>query len=355
MAIRVGWSVRERGGRLGTPAALTLAFVLGLLAGGGVLHRAVAGPPAALPKDLPAAPASDKDRWVAVIYGTEPITREEFADYLIARHADKLELLVNKRIIEHACHERGIEVTPSEIEAALGEDLRDLKVNLETFESKVLKQYRKSLLEWKEDVIRPRLAMTKLCRDRVQATDKDFHDAFEAYFGEKVVCRLILWPKGEEKIAMNAYAELRKSDADFDRLAKQQASPTLAATGGQIEPFGHHTTGNEELEKEAFSLQPGEISRIIGTPQGSAVLKCVRHIPPDTSKKLETERARLEKEIIDRQIKAEMPRVFKELQDKAQAKLFLKHTTTQEELERAVKHELQAEPAQPGRKPPPGH
>lgn len=354
MATQVGGFLRGRVGRLGTPAAVALAFAVGFSAGGGLLQHAVAGPPAALPKDLPATPASENDRWVAVIYGTEPVTREEFAEYLIARHSDQLELFVNKRIIDHACKEKGVEVTAGEVEAALSEDLRDLKVDLKTFETKVLKQYHKSLYEWKEDVIRPRLAMNKLCRDRIQVTDQDFHDAFEAYFGEKVSCRLILWPKGEEKVAMNAYADLRKSDADFDRIAKQQASPTLAATGGQIEPFGHHTTGNPELEKEAFSLQPGDISRIIGTPQGSAVLKCVRRIPPDTSKKPETEKPRLEKEIFERKLRAELPRLFKELQDKAQAKVFLKHTTTQEELERAVKHELQQEPAQAGPRPPQG-
>jgi hypothetical protein len=306
---------------------------------------------------VPAEPSADSGRrWVAVIHGNVPITREEFGEYLIARHSEKLELLVNKCIIEHACKTKGIEVTQAEVEAALAEDLKGLKVSLKDFVDKVLKRYNKSLYEWKEDVIRPKLAMTKLCRGRIQVSDQDFQDAFQAYYGEKVDCRLILFPTGQEKQAMMMYGDLRKSDADFDRIARQQSSPTLAATGGQIQPIGHHTTGNDELEKEAFALHPGEISRLLGTPEGTVVLKCVKRIPPDATKVLEKEKPNLEKEIVDKKIQMEIPKLFKELQDQAQPKLFIKKYTTQEELERDIRKDLQGPvipagaPAQPPKK-----
>ena len=326
------------GGLLGLAA---LAVGWGRL---GPAPQAAAAPPKAEapPKAGADAPGDYGQRWVAVINGNIPITREEFAEYLIARHIDKLELLVNKRIIESACKERGVEVTDNEVEAALAEDLKGMNVSVKEFVDKVLKRYNKSLYEWKEDVVRPRLAMTKLCRGRVQATDKDFEDAFQAYYGEKVDCQLILFPTGQEKQAMMAYGDLRKSDSDFERLAKQQASPTLASTAGHIQPIGHHTTGNDDLEKEAFSLQPGEVSRLIGTPEGTVVLKCVKRVPADTSKALEKEKPNLEKEIIEKKVQLEMPKLFKELQEKAQPKLFLKKYQTLEELERDVKRDLQS-------------
>ncbi len=316
----------------------------GFLAPGGLPRAAAQSKAKEAPPPSPVAADSASDysrRWVAVIFGNIPITREELGEYLIARNADKLELLVNKRIIEHACKEKGIEVTAAEVEAALAEDLKGMAVTLDVFETKILRQYHKSLYEWKEDVIRPKLLMTKLCRDRVQITEQDFHDAFEAYYGEKVDCRLIMWPKGEEKAAMRAYGDIRKSDEEFEKAARQQASPSLAATGGQVRPIAHHTTGNDELEREAFRLQPGEISRLIGTPEGTVVLKCVRRLPPDAGKNLESERARLRKEIFEKKLQSEMPKVFRELRDQAQVKLFLKRYTTEEELERDVKRELQ--------------
>jgi hypothetical protein len=148
---------------------------------------------------------------------------------------------------------------------------------------------------------------------------------------------------------MTLYADMRKSDEEFDRLARQQASPTLAASGGRIRPISRHSTGNDELEKEAFSLQQGELSRLIGTPEGTVVLKCVRRIPPDATKKLETERANLQKEIMDKKVQQEIPKIFTELREQAKAKLFLKKSTSQDQLEREVTQELQQpDPAKKG-------
>jgi parvulin-like peptidyl-prolyl isomerase len=179
-----------------------------------------------------------------------------------------------------------------------------------------------------------------LCRDRVHVTDEDLKAAFDAYYGEKIDCRLVLFTT--EKEALTQYADLRKGEESFNRVARTQANPTLAATGGQIGPIGHHTTGNDDLEKEAFSLHPGDVSRVIGTPDGFAVLWCNKRIPPDTSKKLEEVRPTLEKEIIEKKTHLEVTKVFQELKDQAQPKLFIKKYTTQEELEHDVKQELKS-------------
>jgi hypothetical protein len=306
------------------------------------LTEVTAAPQGAKPAAAPAPASSDYDRrWVAVMYGNVPITREEFGEYLIARHSDQLELFVNRRIIEYACKQRGIEISPAEVEAAFAKDLKVMNVSPKDFEEKILqKHYHKSLLEWKEDVIRPKLSLSKMCRDRVHVSDQDLKDAFDAYYGEKVDCRLVLFPT--EREAMTQYADLRKSDADFDRIATHQANGQLAAVGGRIRQIAHHTTGNDELEKEAFRLQPGEVSRVIGTPDGFAVLKCNKRIPPETNKKLADVRATLEQEIMEKKTHLEVAKVFQELKDQAQPKLFIKKHTTEDELIRDVKQELQS-------------
>src|SRR5437899_2036092 len=208
----------------------------------GSLSEAMANPPGPgqaapqpNPRNPPAAAANSSDyshRVVAYIYDTMPITREELGEYLIARMGkERLGHLVNKRIIEHACQQKGIEVTSAEVEADLAETLKGLAVNGQAvtrndFVSKVLKPYNKTLYEWKEDVIKPRLLLTKLCRDRVQATEEDLRLAYEAYYGEHVECRLIMWPVKEESHVLNTvYAKIRDSEEEFERGAKQQPSP----------------------------------------------------------------------------------------------------------------------------------
>src|SRR5262249_21992247 len=153
--------------------------------------------------------------------------------------------------------------TAAEIEAGLQQDLREQKMDLKDFEIRVRKENRMSLYEWKEDVIRARLLAAKLCRDRVKAEEDEIRKAYEAHYGEKVECRIIIWPKDEEKRVMMLYPKIRDSEAEFDRAAHAQASPTLAQSGGKITPIGRYSTGNEEMEKVAFSLKPGEISHVM--------------------------------------------------------------------------------------------
>jgi hypothetical protein len=281
---------------------------------------------------------------VAYIYGSVPITREDLGEYLIARvGTERLDLLVNKRIIEHECQEKHIEVTEDEIQGAIADDLTRMNVSMKDFVEKVLKHYNKSLYEWREDVIRPRLAMTKLCGQRIHVTAEDLQAAFDAHFGEKVECLLIMWPHGEEKNVMNnLYVKIRDDEKEFERVATSQASPNLAATGGKIPPIGHHTTGDDDLEKAAFKLEPGQLSPVLATHEGIVVLKCVKRIPPDQTKKLDTERAALEKEVFERKLQHEMPVLFEEMRKNAQPMLFLRKNTTEADLKREVQQEVQS-------------
>src|SRR5262249_36920971 len=64
---------------------------------------------------------------VAYIYGNVPITRQDLGEYLIAREGtSKLDLLINRRIVETACRQAGIDVTADEIKAAIEQDLKGL-------------------------------------------------------------------------------------------------------------------------------------------------------------------------------------------------------------------------------------
>jgi hypothetical protein len=335
----------------------------------GSLPRATANPPGAgqnSPQSNPpssastAATTSDySHRVVAYIYGTIPITREELGEYLIARMGkERIGNLVNKRIIERACQLKGVDVTSAEVEADLADTLKGLVVNRNDFVTKVLKPYNKTLYEWKEDVIKPRLMLTKLCRDRVQVTEEDLQKAFKAYHGEKAECRIILWPPSEKGHVFKDYPKIRDSEEEFDRVSKQQADPKLAASAGKIEPFGRYTTGNEEMEIAIFGikpdeikpgegpqkpregLKPGEISHVIETPQGLVVIKCLKHLAPDETK-LEEVRDKLTKDIINRKInQQEIPKLFGELRAEARPVLFLKEGETEEELLREAQREL---------------
>jgi PPIC-type PPIASE domain len=305
-----------------------------------------AGPPAPPPPaQAPAAPApSDySQRVVAYIYGSVPVTREDLGEYLIARQGvEKVELLVNKKIIEHACEKAGVVVTEAEVEVALEEDLKGINVNRKQFVETVLKQYGKTLYEWKEDTIRPKLMMNKLCKERVEKsiTDEDLKKAFDANYGEKVECRIIIWPKGEERIAMQEYDAVRKSEEGFDRKARAQAISSLAMSGGKIKPIAHSCGVHPEVEQQAYALQPGEVSRLIVTPEGTVVLKVDKKLPPDAKVKMDEVKDALRREVYEKKLAQEIPTMFKAMREEAKPVFILKRSTTAEDLERDVRQEL---------------
>src|SRR5262249_4005677 len=152
---------------------------------------------------------------------------------------------------------------------------------------------------WKEDVIRPKLALTQFCRDRVKVTEDDLQKAFDNRFGPKVQCRMILLPKEEgSRQHLEVWTKVSKDEKALDEKARTQAIPPQAARNGEVPPVCMHC-GDDRIEKAAFSLKPGDVGPLIDTPDGAIILKCVRHIPRDETKKLVTERPALEKEILD--------------------------------------------------------
>jgi hypothetical protein len=303
-------------------------------------------PPAAVPQPPPPGTSDYATQPVAYIYGSIPITRADLGEYLISRYgADRLELVINHRIIEHACQEKGIQVTAAEVDAALADDLKGLNVNKLDFVRKVLKKYNKTLYEWKEDVIRPRLLLNKLCRERIAVTDEELRQCFEAHYGEKVRCRIIMWPKEEKNHVMQQYAKLRDDPAEFDRAATYQASPSLASANGNLkEPIGRRTLGDTEqsleVEKAVFALRPGEITPLLDTPEGLVIFKCVARIPPEKDVTLEKEQPKLEQEILEKKTQLAIGRIFNELRKEADPHRLLSGYQTQAEVEREVEKEL---------------
>ena len=298
--------------------------------------------PASLPKSLQTSniPSTNSDyssRVVAYVYDNMPVTREELGEYLIARYGtERLDLLCNKKIIDNECRKAGIEVTAAEVENSLSEDLKGLNVDRKTFVDKVLKNYRKNLYEWKEDVIRPKLMLSKLVRSRVKVTDEDIKKAFEAYYGEKVECRIVMYEKGFERAVLSDYPRLRDSEEEFHKAAKNQKSSSLAATAGKIRPIARNTTGNDELEKAAFALQPNEVSPVIGTPEGLIIVKCDKRIPADTTVNLESVREKITAEIIEKKIAAEIPVAFAEMRKRANPKLILQGVNQTDDLTKTI-------------------
>ena len=309
--------VRKLTRRLATAAAL-----LGTVGGAVGVTAALAQPPAAQPP-TPTAAAEDYNRPVAYVNGNVPVTRRDLGEFLMARGgADKIDLLINKIIIENEAKRLNITVTETEMEAAFLTDLEGLSdggIKKADFVSVVLPKYNKTLYEWMEDVIRPRLLLTKMITGKILVSEEDLTVQYEREYGEKREVQIIMWPKGDDPKTLTAvWEKIRHDQKEFDSVARQMANPSLAASAGRIKPICKHTYAEDNvIEKTAFDLKVGEVSHILQTKQGHVVMKLLGVIPPVEKIDRAAVRPRHVKQAYDEKVSAAIPAQFKLLHDAA--------------------------------------
>jgi hypothetical protein len=266
---------------------------------------------------------------VVAYVNNQPVSREELGEYLIARFGvERLEFMVNRKIVETECRKHNISVTDDEVNAHHRSELNTLggavPLTEEDFVKNILKRFGKTLYEWKEDVIRPKIMMEKLVQNSVKITDKDVREGFEARYGPKVECRMIVLEKGD-RFRHEVWNEVRQSREAFIAKAQKQFIPTLASAEGRVPPIHKHF-GDKGLEDAAFRLMIGEVSSPIEMKDGSwVILLCESHLPENKTVRFEDEYQKMSREMTELRVKQRIPEVFAELRKAANPQLLLKN------------------------------
>ncbi len=183
--------------------------------------------------------------------------------------------------------------------------------------------------------------LEKLTRPQVKIEEDEVRKAFDAMYGEKVQCRMIIWPKGQERIATQVYDKIRSSEAEFASAARQQATSLLAQSGGRFDPIGHGGGDDPLIEKIAFGLKKDELSELFEIPNvGVAVMKRDNTLPPDTTKSFEQEKDFIHRRVFSKKVEWMIPQVMKKLQDEAKPLILLKYGTSDRDVIKAAEEEL---------------
>ncbi len=264
---------------------------------------------------------------MAYIYDNIPITREELGEYLIARFgAERIEFVVNRKLVEIACKSKGIEITEADIDYQLAEDIRSFGAHMtkELFVNQVLGRFKKTLYEWREDVIRPKLALTKLVKPLCKATPQDVQNEFEARYGPRVECQMIVLKKDEPKdVCLKKWERAQQGEAGFKEEAHQQFVRELAANYGKIPPIHRHYP-DAKIEKAAFEMKDGEVSGLIETGDGTWVILRRDHaVPPDQTARLDQVAMQLAREVEERQLAEKIPQFFQRMRDDAHPRILI--------------------------------
>jgi hypothetical protein len=270
-------------------------------------------------------------RVVGYLFDNQPIYRAELGEYLIQRFgADRLDYMVNRRIVEMECQKYSISVSDGEVEARFQQDLQSFGTHIteKEFVNSILRRFNKTLYEWKEDVIRPKIMMEKLVHATVQIKDADLREGFDARYGPKVECRMIVIEKGNLPVAQKVWDSARKGRESFMEEARKQFIPNLAMEMGKVPPIHKHF-GDKLLEESAFRLKEGEVSGLLKMEDGTyVILFCEKHLPANISFRFEDQVAKLHKEMHELRVAQKIPDAFAEMRKRANPRLLLSNIGT---------------------------
>jgi len=285
---------------------------------------------------------------VAAILNGQPISIRELAEICIQKHGENvLSDMIHRLIIEQAARREGIIISEQDID----NEIRELaykhlplqmngEPNVELWLRRATEGTGLSLPMYRKNVIVPLVSLKRLTHPLVQVTEEDIQRSFEANFGKRVRCLAIFFRAHDTRRAQEVWqmANRHRTEENFGDLAERWSfDPDSRMGRGVIPPIARHT-GQPILEREAFSLQPGELSQIIQVDDHLVILFCVGFVDP-VPVRIEDVREYLVADIFEKKQQVIINRLFERLYEQA---VLTNHLTGEWQnplLERAVREE----------------
>jgi parvulin-like peptidyl-prolyl isomerase len=287
-------------------AAVIVAVGIGWRLLTGSLEADATPPPQATP------PAAAGAKPVAVVNGVE-IAADELAAECLGRYGSGiLETLVNRRIIEQACRQQGITVTPQDASVEIDAMARRFSVPRDKWLEMIQQERGISPKQYADDIVWPMLALRALARSTVEPTADEIRQAFENRFGPAVKARIVACRTRSEADAVRKQA--LAAPEEFGSLARQHSADVgSASANGWVEPIRMHS-GDPAFDRAAFALPEGGISDVVQVGDQFIVIKCEGRLPP-AGAKLEEVQPQLAEELRERKSRQASSAVFKRLQE----------------------------------------
>ncbi len=265
----------------------------------------------------PVATANGPQQVMAVVNG-QAITRQELGQETVRRYGKEvLEAMVNRQLIEEACAEQGVKITEKDVDAEVDRVASKFGLSRDRWLALLKEERGFGEQQYRKEVIWPMLALKQIAAQQVKVTPDELKMAFESEYGPKVRARLIV--VSSEQKAKELQKQAVADPDSFGELAKLHCEDTAVASAlGVIPPIRKHS-GSPEIEKAAFSLQPGEISPVVKVANQYFVLKCEDQVAAQfvNSQNLKLVEAQLGEKIRESKLREHSGRFFAERQKAA--------------------------------------
>ncbi len=267
---------------------------------------------------------------VAALINNQPMPISQVADEAVRRHGPEvLEGEINRKLLTQALKKADVAVTSDDLTSettraavAYGFTKPDGSADLDGWIRSVTSDGETTQDIYMRDAVWPSVALRKLVESEVRLTQEDLQLGFESAYGPKVeVLAIVL---GDQRTAQKVWQMARDNPTPvfFGELAQRYSiEPSSASNNGMVPPIRKHG-GQAAIEKEAFSLKPGELSGIVATGDKYIIMRCQGYTEPVVSD-FEAVRGELVRDLTEKKVIELMANKFDSLKDNAEIENFL--------------------------------
>jgi parvulin-like peptidyl-prolyl isomerase len=281
-------------------------------------------------KVLGNAELSKQHPGAAAIINGEQISISHVAEECIKRHGlEVLEGEINRKLLTQSLRAANKQVTQADLDAevsraAVGYGFvhSDGKPDLVAWMESVTRSGQTTKATYYADSVWPSVALKKLVEDDIQLTEEDLKQGFESSFGPRAeVLAIVL---SDQRTAQKVWEMARDNPTEpfFAKLAEQYSvEPVSASNQGKVPPIRKHG-GQPAIEREAFSLKPGQRSAIISTGGKHVLLWCQGFTEPIVTDPSEV-KEELIRDLTETKMARAMAQKFEDLIDSSEIDNFL--------------------------------
>lgn len=265
---------------------------------------------------------------VAAVINGQKITIGQLAEQCIERHGEEvLEGTINRKLIELACAKQKITVSEAEVDQEILQAAdasvppkADGSADVEAWLKLVTEKQGISVEVYRRDSVWPSVALKRLVGDKLwdsrKELEEDLQKGYEANYGPRVRCLAIVLDNLRR--AQQVWEMARKkptADTFGDLAAEYSIEPGSRALRGEVPPIQKHG-GQPLLEKEAFSLKPGELSGVVQVGSRYVILFCQGRTEP-VGVRFEEVRDEVYRHVYEKRQRLAMAERFQQLQESA--------------------------------------
>ncbi len=271
---------------------------------------------------------------VAATINDQKISLQQLAEECVQRYgAEVLDGEINRRVLQQALKKKNQQVTEGDIDQeiaraadAYGFINQDGSPNIEKWLAEVTKEEGATVELYVRDAVWPTVALKKLVDHHVQVTDEDIQKGFVSNYGPRVEALAIVLNNQRQAQQIWDMARGNPTEQYFAGLAHEYSvDPVSRENFGRIPPI-RENGGRPELEREAFSLKPGEMSGIIASEDSYVILRCTGYTTPLVKTMDDEVRQELVKDLREKKLRLAMAVEFDRLQKSAEIDNYLSGT-----------------------------